>query len=236
LYSYSSGRPTIATDPSGLAKIVGTTPPPPTRCVIYQQDAPGNTCWKQCDGGLRQVVPCPTLPTDDPEGPTYLTGIMSLRDGLDKLQAACESCALPGGCSPEQCKREAVDITFRLITAWQNNYGQGCHGSGRDPVGGHFCWDWSTIFDDAVRSGSYSCFKSIEGAATEDAGDYVHFFTIVYLQPREEACSVIFDDGYFHAATTSHSPFGYKRRGWTYARPATIIPAYPDCPHRPLGF
>ena len=144
-----------------------------------------------------------------------------------------------GGCSVAECKSEATEVVFRLIAAWQQNYGNGCEGH-EHAVGEHLCWGWSTIFNDALSGGNFKCFGSREWAAGLDDESVVHWFTIVQCgKERTKECSVIFDDGFFHD-TTAHDPRDdylrdYRDVGWDWKNPKKCYQRA-DCRHVPIGF
>ena len=244
VYAYVHNRPESSKDPFGLDTIVGVTPPTrtnPRRCVIWRKDYGQQRCYKRCKGDDRLLpTTCPDHPDDDPDGPSYQTGIDGLARGSRMLRELCDNCAAASGCSVAECKEEVNDIIFRLIAAWQNNYGKGCHNDPESthPVGGHLCWDWSTIFSDALRPQKYKCFKQREWAAIPKEGTLVHYFTLIHCGGvKKLSCTVIFDDGFF-TGTTANAPEHFFRNHplWDYSPPSECPPKYPDCPHVPIGF
>ncbi len=145
IIDYVRNQPPISKDPYGLKTLVGVLPPTqtdPRKCVIWREDDGKKRCYTECNGGPSKYIQCPNHPIDDPEGPSYQAGINGFMNGQKMLKRVCDDCAADSGCSVAECRREVDDIIFRLIAAWQNNYGNGCHQSVGDPVGGHFCWDW----------------------------------------------------------------------------------------------
>ena len=183
--------------------------------------------------GYRKVT-CPVLPQDDPEGPSYLTGLKGLSDGESLLLNAC---IRKGCCSNEQCKREAATISWRLMYAWQNNYGKGCYSSVGDPVGGFFCWDWSKIFLQAISQANLQCFVGTEWAARPKQPNSlaVHYYLWVSADRDFNIdYSVMFDDGYMGGYRTANP--GWKWDKWVPVDPATVPPAHPLCPFVHLTF
>ncbi len=75
-----------AFDPSGLYRIVGTIPPPPTAYVIWQAEATdvegtaGAVLFMILSVDAFQFV-VPILPPNDPEGPSYLDGLQGIFKG-----------------------------------------------------------------------------------------------------------------------------------------------------------
>ncbi len=207
--------------------------------IIWRNDSGQQRCYKKCKGDYRLVpIACPDHPADDPEGPSYQTGINGLVKGSRMLRELCDNCAAASGCTVAECKEEVNDIIFRLIAAWQNNYGKGCHPTKGDPVGGHLCWDWSTIFAEALTNKHYKCFTSREWAAADNRSTTLHYFLLVHCGGiKKFPCTVIFDDGYFTGNTGNSSDgFLIGRPTWFYKDPSECSPKYPDCPHVPLGY
>ncbi|WP_425400431.1 RHS repeat-associated core domain-containing protein [Aeoliella sp.] len=250
LYKYAGNNPLTGADPDGLKYLVGTTGGSKPKCYVYREEENlRGRCWKECADGTSAWVPCRFPKKEDPEGPSYEDGLRDFLSGNNMLKKACRNCATKAGgaCTPERCEEEANDIIYRLATAWEQNYANGCHNDPncRDPVGGHFCWDWSTIFFDALKPREFDCFESKEWAA--EAPAYwdpkrnvwvtpVHWFLFTQVKGCDSKYAVIFDDGFYNGSTNNAYP-GYIESGdYHYTHPDQTGQGCPDCPHVPIGF
>lgn len=238
-------------DPMGWYRVVGVMEPPRRYWIYKREPTDGNIpanvdCFVLVNGQVWPVG-CPVAPPDDPDGPTYQGGIDGLIKGGHLLEKACKECRKDcSECTEEQCIRDSWQMVFRLIAAWQRNYGRGCHNPNGHPVGGHFCWDWAYIFKQAVDGLQSKCLDShVWGAVnpnfpngpdgipnTTDDDRTVHYFLWVYVGNASKECSVMFDDGFFDG-NTGHDGRNYPEP-WIPTPPGQIPPGCPLCPTNPL--
>lgn len=156
--SYVGNNPSGRIDPFGLFEVVGVNQ---EFRVIYR-DARG--CYVFVNNRkVRHACVGNTQP-DDPDGIPYQQGLQDIYDSLGLLLGLCDSCPGNSCCSPSECRSDAMDIMVRLMVAWQANYGHGGNqdsdANGGHPVGGHYCYDWGKIFDQAVSSAKSRCFST----------------------------------------------------------------------------
>lgn len=128
---------------------------------------------------------------------SYANGLKYLENGYSVLSGLCDK--NPGSNSNKKCcKEEARSIINSLKQAWTLNYGFGPDMAGRDPVGGHFCWDWANIFNEAVSGLPLRYWSNEKGFAVKGNTSSVHWFIKLYAYKNNDPMyRANVDDGFF---------------------------------------
>ncbi|MCA9140588.1 MAG: RHS repeat-associated core domain-containing protein, partial [Planctomycetales bacterium] len=225
-------------DPSGLeVSVIGISPE--GHHIISLGN--GQCGYRDDEQQATVIVPCPEMPEDDPEGPSYVEGLNSILRGLSNLKTACANCC-EGVCSEQECENQAVLLTNALMTAWQNNYNRpppvpralsgGWPHTHEECVGGQYCYTWARAYENAFNSLHLPCFGGLidhqipqnqignpQGPPGPDGKPTtnVHFYFTVYIKGSKgnSACSASYDDGFFSPKDgCSHSGICPKKPGW----------------------
>ncbi len=168
-------------------------------------------------------------------------GAKAINDELSSLQAACDKrrgffhC-----CSKKHCNQEAAQLVQLLADAWKRNYGSGPHDDnapGSDTVGGYFCWDWATIFQNAASSTKFKCFSFEIGMAVTAAtpqGTPVHYYLEVYACKRhKDKFRISFDDGFYGGDPYHTGPFPPPGGPYDDTNPPWPVPPGRGAPFTP---
>jgi len=117
-------------------------------------------------------------------------------------------------CTPTKCKADAQTVVDAIKGTWSTNYGKGkC--TGRDPIGGYLCWDWSGAFEKAGQGVKSPCWTIVEAAVQKKNSRVVHFFVKLHAcNNTSDACTRMIDDGWFDLDFV-HAPPWPPAANWT---------------------
>ena len=135
-------------------------------------------------------------------------------------------------CSVTQCKNEAIKISKAIQSVWRNKFGQGPGPNKRPLVGGYMCYDWTFMFNNALKRLNLKCHtfqekvyyyegRDAKGVPTHHprkAGGVffrIHFFVEIYACPdiMTKECTNTIDDGFFNDGFVHKNPWPIRKGG-----------------------